>query len=303
MQPDSHRPLVNLDPRNPESEKAFSAAPVTYEGQHEGYVYAILGGQAYETLARDLSKNYVLKLALASMLAVWILGYLVALLLVSKLTRPLTALTRKVKSFEQHMTGQRAKTPQIGDEIETLDAAFVHMQSKIQSQVKRIQAADQNRRDLITHVSHDLRTPLAAVQGYIDTLVLKQHSLDEQQRSQYLTTASKHCQRLNTLIGDLFELSKLDALAVTPHIESFSLSELMQDVSLAFTFMAREKNIELKVDLPNDPGSNWNCAWECETDASGNVSFSLSGQTLTSGIYFVRLTTEAGTFFEKLMVR
>ena len=106
MQPDSHRPLVNLDPRNPESEKAFSAAPVTYEGQHEGYVYAILGGQAYETLARDLSKNYVLKLALASMLAVWILGYLVALLLVSKLTRPLTALTRKVKSFEQHMTGQ-----------------------------------------------------------------------------------------------------------------------------------------------------------------------------------------------------
>lgn len=254
MQPDSHRPLVNLDPRNPESEKAFSAAPVTYEGQHEGYVYAILGGQAYETLARDLSKNYVLKLALASMLAVWILGYLVALLLVSKLTRPLTALTRKVKSFEQHMTGQRAKTPQTGDEIETLDAAFVHMQSKIQSQVKRIQAADQNRRDLITHVSHDLRTPLAAVQGYIDTLVLKQHSLDEQQRSQYLTTASKHCQRLNTLIGDLFELSKLDALAVTPHIESFSLSELMQDVSLAFTFMAREKNIELKVDLPNDPG-------------------------------------------------
>ena len=253
LQPDSHRPLVNLDPRSPDTEKAFSVAPVTHNGQHEGYVYAILGGQAYETLARDLSKNYVLQVALASMLAVWVLGYLVAMLVVNKLTRPLTALTRKVRSFEQHMTGQQAGPDHAGDEIEVLDSAFVQMQDKIQSQVKRIQAADQNRRDLITHVSHDLRTPLAAVQGYIDTLVVKQDSLNDQQRQQYLSTASKHCQRLNTLIADLFELSKLDNLAVTPNIESFSLSELMQDVSLGYKLLASEKNIELKVDVLSGP--------------------------------------------------
>jgi two-component system OmpR family sensor kinase len=253
MQPDSHRPLLNLDPRSPQSEKAFSVAPVMYEGQHEGYVYAILGGQAYESLARDLSKNYVLSVALASMLAVWVLAYLVALLVVNKLTRPLTALTRKVRRFEQQMTGQQVNPTGQGDEIQALDSAFGHMQEKIKSQVKRIRAADQNRRDLITHVSHDLRTPLAAIQGYIDTLLLKDQTLDEQQRKQHLSTASKHCQRLNNLIHDLFELSKLDALAVTPNIEAFSLSELMQDVSLEFKFLAKQKNIALKVDLPAGP--------------------------------------------------
>ncbi|MFC3194503.1 sensor histidine kinase [Marinicella sediminis] len=249
LQPESHRPLVNLDPRSPATAKAFSAAKVTHNGQHQGYVYAILGGQAYETLANDLSKNFVLSVALASMLAVWILGYLVALLVVNKLTNPLTALTRKVRQFEQQMTGKPVSQLHIGDEIQALDAAFGHMQDKIQSQVKSIQAADQNRRDLITHVSHDLRTPLAAIQGYIDTLLVKDREFDEEQRARHLSTASKHCQRLNSLIHDLFELSKLDALAVTPQIEAFSLSELMQDVSLEFKWLARQKNIALKVDL------------------------------------------------------
>ena len=83
--------------------------------------------------------------------------------------------------------------------------------------------------------------------------MVKQDSLNDQQRQQYLSTASKHCQRLNTLIADLFELSKLDNLAVTPNIESFSLSELMQDVSLGYKLLASEKNIELKVDVLSGP--------------------------------------------------
>ena len=53
-QPKSKRPLLNLDPRSPGKDKAFSAAKVTYEGQQEGYVYAILGGQTYEALAKDM---------------------------------------------------------------------------------------------------------------------------------------------------------------------------------------------------------------------------------------------------------
>lgn len=249
LQADSKRPIVNLDPRSPNTEKAFSAAKVTYNGQDEGYVYAILGGQTYDALARDISKNYVLKIALSSIAAVLLLSYLISILVVNQLTKPLTSLTRKVRNFQQQVTGKKATKKSSGDELNALESTFNQMSRKIHQQMKQIQAADQNRRDLITNVSHDLRTPLSSIQGYMDTLLIKKDQLDEEQRDYYLATASKHCVRLNDLVNDLFELSKLDSLAVKPAIEPFSMSELMQDVSMEFKLMASEKNIDLKVDL------------------------------------------------------
>ncbi len=246
---DSHRPLVNLDPRSPKTEKAFSAAKVNFNDQHEGYVYAILGGQTYEALAKDISKNFVLKVALASIVAVLLLGYLIGILVVNKLTKPLTQLTTKVRGFQQQITGEAATHKSSGDEIKSLESAFQQMQRKIKRQMKQIQSADQNRRDLITNVSHDLRTPLASIQGYMDTLLIKKEQLDDKQRDYYLNTASKHCVRLNDLVNDLFELSKLDSLAVKPSIEAFSMSELMQDVSMEFKMMAQQRNVDLQIDL------------------------------------------------------
>ena len=249
LQADSPRPLVNLDPRSPQSQKAFSAAKVTYQGQDEGYVYAILGGQAYETLANNLSQNFVIKIATASIIAVLMLGLFISLLVLNKLTKPLKSLTHDVRKFQQQITGVQALDMKPGDEIVALHQSFTQMSQKIEQQMHQIQQADQNRRDLITNVSHDLRTPLAAIQGYIDTIRIKKAQLAEADQEQYINTASKHCIRLNTLISELFELSKLDASAVKPDIEVFSMSELMQDVSMEFKIMAQQKNIDLKIDL------------------------------------------------------
>jgi len=249
LQPNSHRPLVNLDPRSPNSEKAFSAAKVTFNGQDEGYVYAILGGQTYEALVKDISKNFVLKVALAAIIAVLLFGFFIGVLMFVKLTKPLSQLTAKVRNFQHQITGEKASKLKTGDEISVLSSAFSQMGQKINSQMKQIQASDQNRRDLITNVSHDLRTPLAAIQGYIDTLSIKDHALNEHQRANYLATASKHCMRLNSLVNDLFELSKLDSLAVKPTIEAFSMSELIQDVSMEFKWQAQQRNVALQIDL------------------------------------------------------
>ncbi|MCB1583232.1 MAG: HAMP domain-containing histidine kinase [Xanthomonadales bacterium] len=248
---DTQRPLLSLDPRSPKTPKTFSAAKITHQGQDEGYVYVVLGGQTYEALAQDISKNWVLKVALSSIIAVLLLAFLISALMVNQLTQPLIALTRKVHRFQQQMTGEKVERLKKGDEITVLNTAFIQMQDKIEQQVKQIQAADQNRRDLITNVSHDLRTPLAAIQGYLDTLWIKKDQLNETEVIDYLTTASKHCIRLNQLVNDLFELSKLDSLAIKPKLELFSLSELMQDVSMEFKLMAQERQVNFKVDLPD----------------------------------------------------
>lgn len=246
----TQRPILNLDPRNPQTPKTFSAAKVTHQGQDEGFVYVVLGGQTYESLVKDIGKNWALKVALASIMAVMLLAFLVSTLMVKQLTKPLTKLTHKVRQFQHQITGQASIEQKSGDEINILNTAFGQMQDKIEQQVEQIQAADKNRRDLITNVSHDLRTPLAAIQGYLDTLWIKKDCLSQTESAEYLTTASKHCVRLNHLVNDLFELSKLDSLAIKPNLETFSLSELIQDVSMEFKLVAQEHQIDFQVDLP-----------------------------------------------------
>jgi hypothetical protein len=97
-------------------------------------------------------------------------------------------------------------------------------------------------------VSHDLRTPLASMHGYVETLLLKNDSLSEEERLQYLQITRKHSLRLRRLISDLFELSKLDAAGIQPEREWFSLAELLQDVTQEFALQAQQKGVELSVE-------------------------------------------------------
>ncbi|MCF6317859.1 MAG: HAMP domain-containing histidine kinase [Proteobacteria bacterium] len=250
LQKGSRRPLLSVDPRSPDNDKPFSVAKVINNGVDEGYVYVILGGQTYEALANDISKNYIMRLALAAIGAVIVLATLIGILMLTKLTRPLKLLRDNVMVFQKSITGVSGnKASYTGDEIEQLEGAFTDMSTQINRQLGQIKQADQTRRDLISNVSHDLRTPLASMQGYLDTLLIKKDQMDDAEMTEYLSIARKHCNRLNVLINDLFELSKLDSHAIKPNFEAFSMSELMQDVALDFKLIASNRNIDIKVEL------------------------------------------------------
>ena len=82
-----------------------------------------------------------------------------------------------------------------------LDGRNPQMAARIEDQMEQLQRADATRRELIANVSHDLRTPLATLQGYIETLLLKEDSLGPEERRSYLQTAIKHCERLSKLVS------------------------------------------------------------------------------------------------------
>ena len=92
--------------------------------------------------------------------------------------------------------------------------------------------------------------PSGSRHGYVDTLLLKNETLTNEERRHYLEIARKHTQRLGQLIGDLFELSKLDAHSIKPVLEIFSLAELLHDVSQEFELDAEKRNISLQVIAP-----------------------------------------------------
>jgi len=244
---DKTLPLTGDDPLHRDSKKIFTAAKVTSSHGLEGYVYVILGGDKYETLASSLNHSYVLRFSVLAVLALLLFGRGTALLIFARLSRPLAALTRKADQFQRDVDAP-AGVAVDGDEIRRLDIAFDAMRNRINQQLDQIRQANDMRRELITNISHDLRTPLTAMLGYVETLLLKQRELSDQQRHEYLEVTRNHGQRLGRLIGDLFELTKLDSNAVHPQIEAFSIAELAQDIVQDFRLTADTKHITLTVE-------------------------------------------------------
>ncbi|MFV8820013.1 sensor histidine kinase [Haliea sp. E17] len=252
-------PVYGTDPRNPARQKVFSAAPVLDGDELQGYLYVVLGGSKYDLLAGAVRDSYTRNTSLLAGAALVIGGFLAGLLVFAVLTRRLTRLTGAVDDFAR--SAMDSSTPPTalepyrrsagkGDEIDQLGDAFVAMADKIREQFIALQENDRLRRELISNVSHDLRTPLATMHGYVDTLLLKNTELDAAERERYLQVTRKHTQRLGTLIGDLFELSKLDSGAMPLALETFSLAELLNDVVQDFTLEARRRDIQLQLAPP-----------------------------------------------------
>ncbi|MFT7564982.1 MAG: signal transduction histidine kinase [Bacteroidia bacterium] len=177
------------------------------------------------------------------------------MLVFNLLTRRLARLTNEVVSFAEadfetstNTDLEQASTlTDNGDEISQLHGAFAGMANKIREQFEGLKETDRLRRELVSNVSHDLRTPLASMHGYVETLLIKNDTLTADERKHYLQITRKHTLRLRQLIGDLFELSKLDAASVHPVLEMFSFSELLQDVTQDFDLEAQKKGVNMEV--------------------------------------------------------
>jgi len=103
------------------------------------------------------------------------------------------------------------------------------------------------RRDLIANVSHDLRTPLVSIRGYLEVLATKGDTLDATQRRNYLDTAVRQSERLGTLIDELFELAKLDFKGITLQREPLHLGDLASDVRQKFQLIAEGRRVALRL--------------------------------------------------------
>jgi len=251
-------PIKGVDPRNPGSRKIFSAFPVTdpaAPGRLSGYLYVVLGGSQYETIASQVAGSDRQRMIGAAMVLLVLAAFGVGAWLFSYLTRRLRRLTGEVTAFtaSRFDTGSPvAAADEPHDEIDQLRNACHYMAETIRQQLAALQEDDRLRRELVTNVSHDLRTPLASMQGYIETLIIKDEALDAGTRKQYLEIARRHATHLNRLIQDLFELAMLDSRSVTPEFERFLLAELIHDVVQEFDLQAREANVVLEVDPPDE---------------------------------------------------
>jgi signal transduction histidine kinase len=243
--------VMGVDPKNEHVEKTFSAAKV-YEGDTlRGYIYVILGGEEYENAASFVVGSYILRLGVRSMTITLIAAAIFSLIALGFITKNLKNILTVVRRFKDGDLNARIKLKSKGEMREFADS-FNEMADTIVKNLEEIKTMDNLRRELVANVSHDLRTPLATIQGYIETILIKADSLTEEERKKYLHTIFNSTERLKNLVAELFELSKLEAKETKPRPEPFSLAELVQDIQQKNLLLAEENNIKLEVKFPYD---------------------------------------------------
>lgn len=244
-------PIRGTDPRQPARGAVFSVARLPASPNAlRGYAYIVLAGEDYQSVAGSIGKSYILRLGTWGIGGVLALTFGAAMIFFPLLTRPLRRLVSDVEAFRRHEIerGELGAQPARRDEIGQLQAAFARLSNRVGGQVQTLQQADIHRREAVSNVSHDLRTPLAALQGYLETLLIKEGQFGPAEQRAYLLTAMKHAQRLNKLISALFELAKLDSPETRPNWEDFSLAELAQDVVQQFSLAAEKKGVQLRLE-------------------------------------------------------
>jgi signal transduction histidine kinase len=126
------------------------------------------------------------------------------------------------------------------------------MSRRIEHQMAEIERMARTRRELVANVSHDLRTPIASLRGYLETLALKRETLSGEEREEYLQIALRQSERLGELVDELFELTKLDAREIEPRPETLQFAELVQDNVQRFQLRAEEQGVRLGADFDPD---------------------------------------------------
>jgi signal transduction histidine kinase len=246
-------PLTGDDPRNPARKKVFSVARIPKQGELQGYLYIILAGEIFDSIAQKLRGSYIMQLSVWWIMASLLFALTTGLLLFAYLTRRLKRLANAMDSFDMTQTTSRLQSivredGQHGDEIDRLAFTFRQLVERIQIQMEDLKRADRLRRELVANVSHDLRTPLATLQGYVETLLLKNNNLTEKDRKHHLEIATQHCQRLSNLVDELFELAKLDSREIEVQSEPFNINELAHDVVQKFSLSAEERQITIQIE-------------------------------------------------------
>ncbi|EEI94136.1 sensor histidine kinase [Sphingobacterium spiritivorum] len=113
------------------------------------------------------------------------------------------------------------------------------------SEIDKLRSQEKFRREFLSNISHEFKTPLFAIQGYIETLQDGLIEEDPEMAKGFLDKASKNLDRLSYLIHDLDEISKLESGRISLNIEKFDLSELIKETIENLDDKAKSQKIDI----------------------------------------------------------
>ncbi|MBM7701240.1 two-component system histidine kinase PnpS [Metabacillus iocasae] len=117
--------------------------------------------------------------------------------------------------------------------------------------ITELKKLEQMRKDFVANVSHELKTPITSIKGFSETL-LEGAMEDTQLREQFLDIILKESQRMQELIQDLLDLSKVEQQGFKLNIQAVNVKVMLEEIVMILSNKAEEKTIQLQTNLPED---------------------------------------------------
>lgn len=185
-----------------------------------------------------------LQYAFMGSLAILIISYLVARhFLQRRLNRLEAALYHLAhKQFEEFQEEHYLKKDELDDIIVSMNKTVLSTEKELQ----RLNRLENYRKEFIGDISHELKTPIFAIQGFIETL-LDGALYDERVNKSFLEKAMRNVNRLNILTRDLMEISKLETGELRSDLQAFRIKDIILEVVENLQYKAQNESITLKM--------------------------------------------------------
>jgi two-component system, OmpR family, phosphate regulon sensor histidine kinase PhoR len=160
---------------------------------------------------------------------------------------PLNQISNKLKEWPE----EDFESSNSGDIITDLNENINQFYNGRASDINKLKRLETHRKEYIGNVSHELKTPIFNIQGYLETL-LDGGLHDETVNTKFLEKASQSTQRMNQIVDDLQTISQFESDEMILEKEDFDIIALTRDVAEAMDLMAKQKNVSLSFTATNN---------------------------------------------------
>ncbi|MEX1122956.1 MAG: ATP-binding protein, partial [Balneolales bacterium] len=135
------------------------------------------------------------------------------------------------------------------DELDYLILQSVKTRRSVEKEIQRLTKIENYRKEFIGDISHELKTPTFAVQGFIETLI-DGALYDEKVNMEFLKKAMRNVNRLIYLTNDLMEISKLETGELKPEMQSVNLNQIIREVMESLQYKAGNEHVSIEFNAP-----------------------------------------------------
>jgi signal transduction histidine kinase len=240
-------PILGDDPRLPEQQKVFSVAPISQFGSVIGYLYVVIGSEKHSLLAAQESYGPILMVLIASL--VLLVGFSMATYFMVKRTllTPMQTVTHRLRLQAKDNFRLQPDFVQQVPELQPITTQFYQMAQFIQQQFLQLQQQETFRHEMLMQLSHDLKTPLSSVLGYLETW-----QLQAEKPNPLIDTAHRNAQKLAEQLHQQLQLARQHQPMPTPQFERVQLNTIIQDVAESVAINAQRKHLALNINILNN---------------------------------------------------
>ena len=256
---------------------SYARPVINHEDKYEGAIFFHVNMSTVNESIRQVYLDIMLSSCIAVILAILVVSYITG-----RITKPVINMNRIVKRYSSGDFEMRIPL-ETSDEIGQLAASFNVMADELNN-------LEEARRNFVANVSHELRSPLTSMRGFLEAM--QDGTIPEAEHSKYLNIVISENKRMSDMVNDLLDLARIESGQIIIKPEVFDINELIRRTLITFEARIGQKHLEVIVDLGGgacfvkaDPSQ---IAQVLRNLIDNAIKFSPDSGTLTLGTHALR---------------